>query len=71
MYLLWTGLCLMSMILVYLYIPETRCLPIEEIGALFGDDVIAYLASDGHGLVEAGAKSGLEYIENDGLADET
>jgi len=70
MYLLWMGLCLICTFLVYLYIPETKRLPIEEIGALFGDDVIVHLTSDGHGLVEADAKRGLEHIENVGLADE-
>jgi hypothetical protein len=53
MYILWMCLCIISTVLVYLYIPETKCLPIEEIGALFGDEVIVHLTSDGHGIVEA------------------
>ena len=53
MYLLWMGLCLISTVLVYFYIPETKRLPVEEIGALFGDDVIIHLTADGHGIVEA------------------
>ena len=46
------GLCLLSTALIYIFIPETTCLPVEEIGALFGDDVIVHLTPDGHGIVE-------------------
>jgi hypothetical protein len=37
MYLLWVGLCIISAVIIYFFIPETAKLPGEEIGALFGD----------------------------------
>ena len=52
MYFLYMGLCCISTIITYFYIPETKCLPVEEIGALFGDEVIVHLTADGHGIVE-------------------
>lgn len=52
MYLLWMGLCLISAVIVYFFIPETARLPMEEIGALFGDEVVVHLTEDGHGIVE-------------------
>ena len=52
MYLLYCGLCIFSAIIVYFWIPETKGLPIEEIGALFGDEVVVHLTFDGHGIVE-------------------
>ena len=52
MYFLYMGLCIISTIIVYFYIPETKRLPVEEIGALFGDEVVVHLTDDGHGIVE-------------------
>lgn len=52
MYFLYMALCLVSTVIVYFYCPETKQLPIEEIGALFGDEVIVHLTADGHGIVE-------------------
>ena len=52
MYLLYMSLCLISTVVVYFYIPETKGLPMEEIGALFGDQVVVHLTSDGHGILE-------------------
>jgi hypothetical protein len=52
MYLIFAGLCLIGGILTYFLIPETKGLPIEEIGALFGDIVVAHLTEDGYGIVE-------------------
>ncbi len=46
------GLCCISTIITYFYIPETKRLPVEEIGALFGDEVVVHLTEDGHGIVE-------------------
>jgi hypothetical protein len=52
MYLLYCGLCIISAIIIYFWIPETKGLPVEEIGALFGDEVVVHLTADGHGIVE-------------------
>lgn len=56
MYLIYLALCIISAILVYFWIPETKNLPVEEIGALFGDEVVVHLTTDGHGIVEDGAE---------------
>lgn len=60
MYFLYMGLCIISTIVVYFYIPETKQIPIEEIGALFGDEVVVHLTADGHGIVEEGKEIKLE-----------
>ncbi|KIX02609.1 uncharacterized protein Z518_08551 [Rhinocladiella mackenziei CBS 650.93] len=52
MYFLYMGLCIISTIIVYFYVPETKQIPVEEIGALFGDEVVVHLTADGHGIVE-------------------
>ncbi|OQU95925.1 hypothetical protein CLAIMM_02080 [Cladophialophora immunda] len=52
MFLIYAGLCVISFIFTYFYIPETKGLPVEEIGALFGDTVAVHLTADGAGLVE-------------------
>jgi len=39
-------------VVVYFLIPETKRIPIEEIGALFGDEVVVHLTCDGHAIVE-------------------
>jgi hypothetical protein len=56
MYLIYMALCIISTIVVYFWIPETKNLPVEEIGALFGDEVVVHLTTDGHGIVEDGAE---------------
>lgn len=43
---------IVSTVFVYFYIPETRLLPLEEIGALFGDEVVVHLNANLTGLVE-------------------
>lgn len=52
MYFIYMGLCLISVVIVYLYVPETKQIPVEEIGALFGDEVVVHLTATGHGIVE-------------------
>ncbi|KAK5231536.1 hypothetical protein LTR72_000718 [Exophiala xenobiotica] len=52
MYFSYMGLCLVSTVIVYLYCPETKQISVEEIGALFGDEVVVNLTADGHGIVE-------------------
>lgn len=64
MYLLWMGLCIISAVIVYFFIPETARLPMEEIGALFGDEVVVHLTSDGHGILED--KMGVDVVHLEG-----
>ncbi len=52
MYFLYMGLCVVSTVVVYFYIPETKQIPMEELGALFGDEVVVHLTADGHGILE-------------------
>lgn len=52
MFLIYAGLCAVSLVITYFYIPETKGLPVEEIGALFGDVVAVHLTADGEGIVE-------------------
>lgn len=52
MFLIFAGLCVVSAIIIYFWIPETKGLPVEEIGDLFGDPVVVHLTQDGHGIVE-------------------
>lgn len=45
---------------------DTAKLPMEEIGTLFGDEVVVYLTSDGQGIVEdkMAVAPGADHIEN-------
>lgn len=52
MFMLYFALCIISFFFVYFFIPETKGIPIEEIGALFGDTVVAHLSADGQDIVE-------------------
>ncbi|KAL4866582.1 general substrate transporter [Aspergillus spectabilis] len=51
-YYLYFGLCIVSAIIIYFFIPETKEVPVEELGALFGDTVVVHLTADGHGILE-------------------
>lgn len=69
MYLLYMGLCIMITIVVYFFIPETKLLPMEEIGVLFGDEVVVHLTEDGQNVVEEvekGSKNGHDFVEEVG-----
>ncbi len=61
MFLIYFVLAIISCIISYFVIVETKNLPMEEIGALFGDEVVVHLTADGHGIVED--KGGSEHIE--------
>jgi hypothetical protein len=52
MYMVWFSCNIVSTIIIYFYLPETSNLPLEEIGALFGDEVIVHMSADGHTLAE-------------------
>ena len=66
MYLVYFALLIVAFVITYLYISETKGLPVEEIGALFGDEVVVHLTADGQGIVED--KDGIGHIE-DGAAN--
>lgn len=60
LYLLYMSLCIVSGIVVFFFIDETRGVPMEELAALFGDQVMVRLTEDGQGLVKADA----EHVED-------
>lgn len=64
MFLIFAGLCVISAIIIYFFIPETKGLPVEEIGELFGDRVVVHLTRDGHGIVEKAEEVRTEFVEN-------
>lgn len=51
-YLLYMALCIVSGVIVFFFIPETKGLPMEEIAALFGDEVMVKLSADGHEIIK-------------------
>ena len=57
------GCCLICEVVVYFYIPETRGKPVEEMGALFREEVMLHMTSDGRGLVEKPGCVTVEEIE--------
>ncbi|KIW41719.1 uncharacterized protein PV06_07249 [Exophiala oligosperma] len=52
LYFIYMALCIISTVIVYFFVMETKGKPVEELGALFGDKVVVHLTSDGHGIVE-------------------
>jgi sugar phosphate permease len=52
-YLVFVACNVISIIIIYFYVPETSGLSLEEMGELFGDEVVVHLTSDGHGIVES------------------
>jgi len=64
MYFVWFACSVVSTFVVYFFIPETTRIPIEEIGALFGDDVIIHLTADGQGIVEKDKLAALDFPES-------
>ena len=59
MYLIFMSFCLVSEILVFFLIPETRNRPVEEMGVLFGEteEVVLHITDDGKGIKEMGTIS--------------
>lgn len=51
-YLVWIACDVITFTLIYLYLPETTGLTLEEMGALFGDTVMTQFTANGSGLVE-------------------
>jgi hypothetical protein len=60
-YLVFISCNVVSIVLIYFYLPETSSLSLEEVGDLFGDEVVVHLTQDGHGIVESDqvAKAGI------------
>lgn len=52
MYLVFVCCNVITIVLIYFFVPETSNLSLEEIGELFGDEVVVHLTQDGHGIVE-------------------
>ena len=62
-YLIYMGFCITCEVVVYCHIPETRGKPVEEVGALFGEEVMLHVTSDGRGLVEKPGGVVVEEVE--------
>ena len=64
-----------SLALLYKYLPETTGLSLEEMGELFGDTVVTHLTADGTGLLELDVqtKAGIDVtqIENTDRTQDT
>jgi hypothetical protein len=63
MYLIFMGFCIICEVVVWAFIPETRGRPVEEMGALFGEEVVLHMTSDGRGLVEKSDGVDLQHVE--------
>lgn len=63
MFLIYCVICIFSFFVVYFFIPETKGLPVEEIGAIFDDKVAVHLIADGEGgIIEE--KQEVEMVED-------
>jgi hypothetical protein len=65
MYFIYMALCIIATIIIYFFIPETKKLPVEELGALFGDEVVVHLTDDGYGIVEEKQRESADEIPGD------
>ncbi|KAH8693584.1 general substrate transporter [Talaromyces proteolyticus] len=62
---LYMALCFVSTAIIYFFVPETKQIPIEEIGALFGDEVVVHLTEDGRAIKEdLTTKQGTQVVES-------
>jgi len=52
MYMVWLACDIVSTVVVYLYVPETANKTLEEMGDLFGDEVIVHITGDGEHFEE-------------------
>ena len=66
LYLVFIACNVVSFVLIYLFVPETSRLSLEEIGELFGDEVVVHLNADGHGIIEQQKLQGAVHIEDIG-----
>lgn len=51
-------------------VPETKQIPLEETGALFGDEVVVHLTANGHNIIEKRLEMPETHIEHDHLYGE-
>ncbi|KAF2665415.1 general substrate transporter [Microthyrium microscopicum] len=63
-YFVFIGCNLISIVIIYFYVPETANLSLEEVGELFGDEVVVHLTADGHGIVETEKVAEIEHKEH-------
>lgn len=52
MYMVWFAVTIVSSVLIYFFVPETKGLALEEIGELFGDKVVVHMTADQKGILE-------------------
>lgn len=43
---------MVTTVIIYFWLPETKQRSMEELGELFGDEVVVHLTADGEGIVE-------------------
>jgi MFS family permease len=73
MYMIWFACNVVSTVVIYFVIPETKQMTLEEIGELFGDNVVLHMTADGNSIVEkdkiqddyipGGEKMGVQKLE--------
>jgi len=66
LYIVFIACNVVSTVLIYFFVPETSRLSLEEIGELFGDEVVVHLSADGHGIVEQQKLQAAVHIEEVG-----
>lgn len=52
MYFVWIACNIVPTVIVYFFVPETKHKTLEEMGELFGDEVVTHLTADGQDVVE-------------------
>lgn len=67
-YLVFVCITMTCFAVLWFTLPETTGKSLEEIGALFGDEVVLHFSSDGRGLVEINADEAFEH-KGDSKAD--
>lgn len=63
MYMVWFSCNIVSTIVVYFFLPESSGKTMEEMGDLFGDEVVVRMADNGRELVEGEGQVNLETFE--------
>lgn len=52
MYMVWFACNMVSTVIIYFVIPETKQHSLGEIGELFGDKVVVHMTADGNAIME-------------------